>query len=867
MNVENTESVHPGHLQQSTVHVLRTEDVSKLAQIATSASHARGAEFYAWRNAPEYDSTRALFTHSSGWGPDATTRDISPEEALDIYKAKLDGAYGERFLLTVATIAALVQRGSKVSLLQLSNESGVPFDAHGWVVVSIDGHPMFHISPDDLPLEDVQRAGLISVLHHDSPEAKQHGWKGTTKLDEVAHIFSLLNGTDTAQDTSSKGPATSGIHYVTHKDFPTLTAIALQAAEARGTEFYSWKNPPVYDRERGVFTHTTGWGDSQQTREISPQEALEVYKSKLDCAYGERFLLTISAVRALLNAGCTVALLQLTKEPGIPFDANGWIVVSVNGYPMFHISPNDLPLQAVQDAGLISVLHDDSPAAKEHGWKGTNKPQEFDLILGWSSAPRPPYLSALQTQLADTHTVVPESQLAPLRLAHGVKCLVKDPLHAAEIAGGVTFEKGRGWWTFTKDARVARQLGGVVEEPRSALYIPTLRKNGEPVDLELIEQLQEEIAHTFGLRELTSASGVWILSETGEPQLEYIWIAHGMGSQDPQELRAFAEHIRQVTNQDSVAYEVDGELRFTPDLDSPTDAIVLSNAEAELRYATRPGVDPNAARLWVIPNNDAEAQAAINLLLAAGESVLISHQGWGASWKDLEPSLSDELNEWRARNPGKPIYGLELRGENSVGAIDIDDHSYPGDDRTTNTYTRGLIDIAQIVGVPLSRFEKLICANDQDYRRGMVREGATPGEISVVRAMDRSAQGVSASDQNRAAFDVSRAEFREGPAGSQVILQITTPSETPQLDLIADSGRNTIEQLCVSASGIDYYGPRYQEFKRLGLRSKSNVTYEGGDGTRGYFGIKAPTDASQQRILEFFRDGALPETHAAVGAP
>jgi len=121
-----------------------------------------------------------------------------------------------------------------------------------------------------------------------------------------------------------------------------------------------------------------------------------------------------------------------------------------------------------------------------------------------------------------------------------------------------------GWWTFSTDPiksigdKLAKKIG-----TRDALYIPTLQKNGLPVDAEQIRELKTH-AKSLGFLNETPASGMWVLSETGEVQIEYIWIlwTERVSKEVRQKLPALAEQIKNLTNQDSVAYELGGVLNF-----------------------------------------------------------------------------------------------------------------------------------------------------------------------------------------------------------------------------------------------------------------------------------------------------------------
>lgn len=163
---------------------LNKEGMARIAAAAQSVVAERGGDYYGWVNAPEASADGTL-THESGWGDDATTREISGVRALEIYKRKLDGAYGERFILSLGTVAALVANGYAVRFVQFQAEKGIPFDASGWTVMVVETMPIFHISPDDLRAADV--ADLVEVLPDNN--ADDVCWKETNKVGEFAALL------------------------------------------------------------------------------------------------------------------------------------------------------------------------------------------------------------------------------------------------------------------------------------------------------------------------------------------------------------------------------------------------------------------------------------------------------------------------------------------------------------------------------------------------------------------------------------------------------------------------------------------------------------------------------------------------------
>ena len=172
---------------------LTKNEFARIVRAALARVAERGSDFYGWVNAPEA-SADGTITHTSGWGDDATTREISGAEALGIMGKKLDGAYGERFVMSLGLVAGLIANGYSVRFVQFQSEAGVPFDASGWTVMVIETMPVFHISPDDLRASEV--ADLVEVLQDNS--APEVSWKNTNKVGEFAALLagSLEPGLD-----------------------------------------------------------------------------------------------------------------------------------------------------------------------------------------------------------------------------------------------------------------------------------------------------------------------------------------------------------------------------------------------------------------------------------------------------------------------------------------------------------------------------------------------------------------------------------------------------------------------------------------------------------------------------------------------
>ena len=169
---------------------LSAADLAVLADAAKTGIARRGVGFFSWRNAPEWNGKK--FTQLQGWGDSTETVTLTPDEALGVGRAKLDGAYGERFALSVAWAIQAAKQGVPVHLLQKIAEKGVPFDATGWLILAINGHPVFHISPDDLDPAMVEEITLLVEEGSEADEA--FGWKGTNKVGELCGLIDAALG-------------------------------------------------------------------------------------------------------------------------------------------------------------------------------------------------------------------------------------------------------------------------------------------------------------------------------------------------------------------------------------------------------------------------------------------------------------------------------------------------------------------------------------------------------------------------------------------------------------------------------------------------------------------------------------------------
>ena len=249
--------------------------------------------------------------------------------------------------------------------------------------------------------------------------------------------------------------------------------------------------------------------------------------------------------------------------------------------------------------------------------------------------------------------------------------------------------------------------------------------------------------------------------------------------------------------------------------------------------------------LWLIPSNDGEAIEIRRLLDEHRQNVIVTQQPWGASWANLEPHIQAAVAK------ASVVYAVELSGPAPPNAINIDHHDYSDDHSRMNTLS-SLEQIANILGIELNRWSKLVAANDRGYIDAMVRElNASPQEIAAVRLADRRAQGVTQEEDSQAL----RAVLGAQPQGNLWIVPVEGRLHSAYGDYLY-SVRNAREWLLQATTEWAYSGPRHRQLMKLGLPEQH---WCGGAPASGYFGIDSPSPPSQRAILLALASG-LPST-------
>lgn len=83
--------------------------------------------------------------------------------------------------------------------------------------------------------------------------------------------------------------------------------------------------------------------------------------------------------------------------------------------------------------------------------------------------------------------------------------------------------------------------------------------------------------------------------------------------------------------------------------DYVAETVTLEERKELLEVYKENGIDVNRKifypKIWVVPSNDLEAKTIIEMLEFQGEHYVVTNQGWGASWENLEPEVFEQIKE------------------------------------------------------------------------------------------------------------------------------------------------------------------------------------------------------------------------------
>ena len=145
--------------------------------------------------------------------------------------------------------------------------------------------------------------------------------------------------------------------------------------------------------------------------------------------------------------------------------------------------------------------------------------------------------------------------------------------------------------------------------------------------------------------------------------------------------------------------------------------------------------------IFFLGGMDAEMCEIRRILQERGERFVDKSLAWGAKASDYEEELKG-----LGKDDVPVLIELEQDIELPEHAVVVDHHGpLAGKGRPSS-----IEQVAELLGVKLSRWQKLIAANDKGWIDGMKEAGATEEEIQKIREYDRRCQGVTEEEERAA---------------------------------------------------------------------------------------------------------------------
>jgi hypothetical protein len=227
---------------------------------------------------------------------------------------------------------------------------------------------------------------------------------------------------------------------------------------------------------------------------------------------------------------------------------------------------------------------------------------------------------------------------------------------------------------------------------------------------------------------------------------------------------------------------------------------------------------------FLLGGHDLEMLEIKKMLIQAGYKFSDKNLSWGAAWADYRDVFEDPAVS------GSQWVGIELSGKDDMppASIDIDHHNERSDEPAS------IEQVAALLGIALSPYQKLVAANDKAYIPGLMEVGASTEEISAIIKADKAAQGVSEEDERNAAISLS--EHLSLQNGHHVVYALCDKF-LPIVDHLFGQYQSLI---VYNDSTLVYYGKGAGKLStRLALAGRANVAAMAysRDGENGFWGI------------------------------
>lgn len=228
----------------------------------------------------------------------------------------------------------------------------------------------------------------------------------------------------------------------------------------------------------------------------------------------------------------------------------------------------------------------------------------------------------------------------------------------------------------------------------------------------------------------------------------------------------------------------------------------------------------------ICPSNDLESETIIEIAQKIeGLDLRISTQGWGAKLRKEPEATFKNLRKkvWIIEMPDTEKE-KELRGKGHE--VKIIDHHNEEENRPSS-----IEQIAELFGIELDRWQRLVAANDKGYIPAMKCLCASEIEIKQIREADRKAQGVTEEDEKYAEEAIEKNKTEQNGI---VIIKSITDKFSP----IADRMYGKTDNLLIyTDTALTYYGERKNQI----VKKYKNLVDDGkayfGGGEYGFIGL------------------------------
>lgn len=199
-------------------------------------------------------------------------------------------------------------------------------------------------------------------------------------------------------------------------------------------------------------------------------------------------------------------------------------------------------------------------------------------------------------------------------------------------------------------------------------------------------------------------------------------------------------------------------------------------------------------KIFFLGGNDAEMFQIKKRLSEAEAPFIDAHLGWGAK----ASAYQKQILEAAAAGQTPVLVELEIDIELPSVCLIVDHHGL------SKGKSQSILQVLELIKKPASREDILIALNDEGYIPALKTAGASPEEISWVRALDRSCQGITPEQEKEGERAVQ--ERQELPSGL-IIVHCSHSKTAPIVDRIFEIQGDKQNLLIISEDGeSNYFG-------------------------------------------------------------